>query len=131
MPAALIEVRCDYSVVQEIAIMDAVQTALIRAFRVPETDRNVRLISHLPHRFTYSPELARPELRTIVTIECFAGRSTEAKRHLYREIVEGLEKVGIPADHVSTILHEIELQNWGVGGGLPASDVDLGFSVEI
>jgi len=66
-----------------------------------------------------------------VTIDCFSGRSLDAKRLLYAGIVERLERLGIPGTHVSTIIHEIDRENWGVGGGLVASDVDLGFTVEV
>ncbi|WP_243076713.1 tautomerase family protein [Microbacterium sp. SS28] len=123
--------RRQYTVDEEVAIIDAVHCALIDAFRIPPEDRNVRLIVHEPHRFGYSPELARPEYRTIVTIDCFVGRSLDAKRRLYAAIVEGLRVVGIPGDHVSTILHEIDRDNWGLGGGQAASDVELGFTVEV
>lgn len=131
MPAVIIEVRRQYAADQELAIMNAVHAALVRAFEIPAEDRNVRLVVHEPERFMCAPELAHPEYRTIISIDCFAGRSLTAKRRLYRAIVEGLEPLGIPRDHVSTILHEIALENWGVGGGHAASDVDLGFTVNV
>lgn len=131
MPAALIEVRRQYAVDEEIAIIDAVHRALVDAFRIPVEDRNIRLIVHESHRFACAPDLTHPEFRTIVTIECFAGRSIQAKRRLYAGIVEGLTALGIPGDHVSTIVHEIDRENWGVGGGHAAADVDLGFTVEV
>ncbi|WP_336626886.1 tautomerase family protein [Microbacterium sp. MMO-64] len=64
-------------------------------------------------------------------MDCFAGRSRDAKRKLYAAIVERLSSLGIPGDHVSRIVHDIDLDNWGVGGGLAASDVDLGFHVAV
>ncbi len=45
--------------------------------------------------------------------------------------MERLSSLGIPGDHVSRIVHDIDLDNWGVGGGLAASDVDLGFHVAV
>jgi phenylpyruvate tautomerase PptA (4-oxalocrotonate tautomerase family) len=131
MPAAVIEVRRQYTVDEEIAIIDAVHRARVDAFRIPPEDRNIRLIVHESHRFGCSPELAHPEYRTIVTIDCFVGRSLKAKRRLYADIVERLGVFGIPGDHVSTILHEIDRDNWGLGGGQAASDVELGFTVEV
>lgn len=110
MPAVLIEVRRHYTADEEVSIMRAVHDALVIAFQIPPEDRNVRLLVHEPHRFAVSAELAHPEYRTIITIDCFEGRSLAAKRRLYTEI---------------------DQPNWGVGGGRPASDVDLGFTVEI
>ncbi len=131
MPAALIEVCRQYAVDEEIAVIDAVHSALVEAFRIPPEDRNIRLIVHEPHRFACSADLTYPEYRTIVTIDCFAGRSLDAKRKLYAAIVEQLGTLGIPGDHVSTILHEIDRDNWGLGGGHAASDVDLGFLIDV
>ncbi|ANJ28563.1 tautomerase family protein [Agromyces aureus] len=131
MPAALIEVRRQYTEAEEVAIIDAVHAALVVAFRIPPEDRNVRLIAHAPHRFACSPDVTQPEYRTLVTIDCFSGRSVDAKRALYAAIVERLEPLGIPRDHVSTIVHDIPRESWGLSGGLAASDVDLGFEVNV
>ncbi|WP_011855679.1 tautomerase family protein [Mycolicibacterium monacense] len=38
-----------------------------------------------------------------VAIDCFAGRSVQAKRNLYREIVNALIRLGIPSDHVTIV----------------------------
>lgn len=131
MPSTLIEVRREYTETEEVAIIDAVHDALVAAFQIPRGDKHVRLVSHDPHRFSYSPGLARPELYTLVAIDCFAGRSVEAKRNLYREIVTRLEVLGIPADHVTIVLRESALENWGVRGGQAACDIDLGFDVNV
>lgn len=131
MPSTLIEVRREYTEIEEVAIIDAVHDALVAAFQIPRGDKHVRLVSHEPHRFSYSPGLARPELYTLVAIDCFAGRSIEAKRNLYREIVTRLEVLGIPADHVTIVLRESALENWGVRGGQAACDIDLGFDVNV
>ena len=130
MPKSLVEVRRTYTDAEATAIMDAVHDALVSAFRIPFGDRTVRFVEHRPERFSYPPDLALPERYTMVTIECFAGRSLAAKRQLYREIAERLAALGIPGDHLSVILHEITLENWGMDGAA-AVDVDLGFAVEI
>jgi phenylpyruvate tautomerase PptA (4-oxalocrotonate tautomerase family) len=64
-------------------------------------------------------------------VDCFAGRSVEAKRRLYQEIVDRLEPLGIPRDHVSITLRESPPENWGIQGGQAACDVDLGFNVKV
>lgn len=131
MPHVLIEVRRECPQAEEIALMDAVHEALRRAFRIPEKDRHVRLLVHEPHRFAVPPDKEQPELFTQVSIDAFEGRSIEAKRDLYREIVEGLERLGIPRDHVSVVVRDIPRANWGIRGGQAASDVDLGFDVNV
>jgi len=131
VPHVLIEVRREAGEELEHAMVEAVHGALVEAFRIPEKDRHVRLLVHPAHRFATPPDLEQPELATIVTIDCFAGRTVAAKRRLYAEVVERLESVGVPRSHVSILLRESALENWGIRGGVPASDVDLGFSVEV
>jgi phenylpyruvate tautomerase PptA (4-oxalocrotonate tautomerase family) len=108
-----------------------VHGALLAAFRIPESDRHLRLVVHEPHRFAVPPGLAQPERFTQITIDAFAGRSIEAKRALYRAIVERLEPLGIPPDHVSILVRDAPRENWGIRGGQAASDVELGFDVNV
>ena len=55
MPSVLIEVRRQYTLEQEVALMEAVHRALREAFKIGPGDKNVRLIVHEPHRFGYPP----------------------------------------------------------------------------
>jgi phenylpyruvate tautomerase PptA (4-oxalocrotonate tautomerase family) len=127
----VIEVRREQSQPEEIALIDAVHGALLRAFRIPENDRHVRLLVHEPHRFAVPPDKTEPELFTQISIDAFEGRSIDAKRTLYREIVDSLEPLGVPRDHISIVIREIPRTNWGIRGGQAASDVDLGFDVNV
>lgn len=131
MPTVLIEVRRRYQPAEEVAIIDAVHAALVTAFQIPAKDKNVRLVVHEPHRFAVPEHLAQPEYRTLISIDCFRGRSLDAKRALYAGIVENLAALGIPRDHVMITLHEVDRQNWGIRGGQAASDVELGFNVRV
>lgn len=131
MPTALIEVRRGYTEVEEVALIEAVHAALVTAFLIPVQDKHVRLVVHEPHRCAVPPTLASPEFFTLVTIDCFAGRSVQAKRNLYAAIVEGLSVLGIPRDHVTITVRESATENWGIRGGQAACDVDLGFDVKV
>lgn len=131
MPATLIEVRRPRSPAEEIALIDAVHAALVSSFRIPPADKTVRLVVHEPHRMACSPNLSRPELYTLVSIDAFSGRSVDAKRSLYRDIVTNLEALGIPKNHVKILLRELPKENWGIRGGQAACDIDLGFKVEV
>jgi len=131
VPSTQIEVRRPYGPADEVAIIDAVHESLVAAFAIPPGDRHVRLVVHDPHRFATAPRLTQPDAYTLVTIDCFAGRSTDAKRSLYRSIVGGLARFGIPEDHVTIVLRESATENWGIRGGRAACDVDLGFDVHV
>lgn len=131
MPSVLIEIRRSISVDDESRLMEAVHAALREAFKILPGDRNVRLVAHEPHRFACPPDRAHPELYTHISIDAFAGRSLDAKRALYRGIVENLAGLGIPKDHVKILLREIPRENWGIRGGRAGCDVELGFQVDV
>lgn len=131
MPSVMIEVRKQYSQDEEIALMEAVHKSLRDAFKLRPVDLNVRLIVHEPHRFMCPPDRQRPEFYTHVIIDAFSGRSIDAKRTLYRSIVENLEVCGIPKDHVKIILREIPWENWGIRGGQAGCDLDFEFEVGV
>ena len=129
MPSTLIEVIRTYSPDEERAIIEAVQAALVEGLKIPVEDRGVRLVVHEPHRFAIPPE--RTDRYTLVSIDLFSGRSLDAKRRLYRAIVTNLAPLGIPPDDVKILLREIDAEDWGIRGGQPASEVELGFKIDV
>ena len=131
MPSVLIETRCQRSPLDESAMIDAVHRALVHAFQIPMRDRNIRLVAHDPHRFACPPDKAEPALFTYIAIDAFAGRSMEAKRTLYKTIVQNLSALDIPADHITIVLREIPPMDWGIRGGQAACDIDLGFKIAV
>ena len=131
MPSVLIEVRKAYSKSEEMALIEAVHTGMVEAFKIKPMDRTIRLVVHEPHRFAHPPTLTEPECFTHITIDIFAGRSIEAKRNLYQALVARLGDLGISGDHIVILLRESPLENWGVRGGQAACDIDLGFKVDI
>ena len=131
MPAVMVEVRRQYTREQEATLMEAIHSALVQAFKIPDHDRTARLVVHEPHRLVCAPGLTTPEFFTLVTIDAFAGRSLDAKRALYRAIVTNLESLGIPKDHVTIVLNELPKENWGIRGGQAGSDVAMGFKIEV
>lgn len=131
MPSVTIEVRREYTVEQEIAMINAVQSSLVTHFKIPEKDRYIRFFSHLPHRFACPPDQEQSEFYTQITIDAFTGRSIEAKRALYQGIVDNLKLLGIPPTYITIVIREIPLENWGIRGGQAACDVPLGFKVDV
>ena len=109
--------------------MEAIYQAQREALRVPEGDRQIRYVEHKPEHFAVPPD--KTENYTLVEITLFPGRTLEAKRNLYKSIVRRLGALGIPASDVFIVLNEPPLDNWGLRGGLPASEVDLGFNLNV
>jgi Tautomerase enzyme len=111
MPSTMIEVRREYSEAEEVALIDAVHDAVVAGFQIPPQDKDVRLVVHAPHRFACSPRLTQPEYFTLVTIDCFAGRSLDAKRTLYSQTITNLKPFNIPTDHVTILIRDHPTQN--------------------
>ena len=130
MPSTLIEVRRAYAPDEQVALINAVHAALVAAFKIPEDDRFIRLMTFEPHAMVNGLHDGVADTYTRVTVDCFSGRSIEAKRALYKEIVDRLGAHGIPREHVSILLRESPPENWGAGG-IAASDYDLGFEVNV
>jgi phenylpyruvate tautomerase PptA (4-oxalocrotonate tautomerase family) len=129
MPLVRIEVRRSREPEEKRAICDAVHAAMKAALLIPEHDRHIRYIEHAPEDFQVPP--GKTENYTLVEITLFKGRSIEAKRNLYQAIVRNLGSLGIAPEDVFIVLIESPSENWGVRGGVPASEVDLGFKIDV
>ena len=129
MPLVKIETRKSWNVSQKREIMEAIHSAMREALKIPENDRDIRFYEYHPEDFQISPD--KTEKYILVEISMFTGRTLQAKKELYQNIVANLDKLGIPARDVFIVLHEIPLENWGIRGGIPASEVDLGFKVDV
>jgi phenylpyruvate tautomerase PptA (4-oxalocrotonate tautomerase family) len=131
MPSAIVDVRREYTPEQETYLLESVHQAIVRAFNVASTHRNVTLVVHLPHRFLGRTDCLTPEWLTNVSIFLLPGRSPDAKRKLYRFITEAFAVVGIPPSCVLIRLFELPAENFGVRGGQALCDVELGYPVNV
>jgi phenylpyruvate tautomerase PptA (4-oxalocrotonate tautomerase family) len=113
----------------EMKLIEAVQSALVAAFRIPEGDRDVVLDLYSENRRVVAA--GQSERYTRVEIIGIAARSLEAKRALFRAIADNLEAVGVPRNEMRIFLIEPPAENWGIGGGVLASEADIGFKVNV
>ena len=112
------------------AVMDGVHRALVDAFAIPDGDRLQRLFELDRDAFDLSEN--KSDDFVLVELTVFKGRSAEAKKKLFRAIVDNLNaSPGIRPSDVLIVIHEPPLENWGVAGGKPASEVDLGFNINV
>jgi phenylpyruvate tautomerase PptA (4-oxalocrotonate tautomerase family) len=125
MPAVLIEVQKKYSVEEEKSIISALNEAFQEAFNVGSRCMYVRFLVHELERVFVPSSKINPERYTMINVDCFEGRSLEAKRKLYQCIVQNLEPLGIPKDHVKILLRESAKENWGMRGGQAACDLEF------
>jgi phenylpyruvate tautomerase PptA (4-oxalocrotonate tautomerase family) len=128
MPNTLIVTRAGW-IADPAAGIEAVQSALREALKIPEGDRTLRLIEHPASHFAVPP--GRSEKFTLVEVTIFSGRSMSAKRTLYQAIVRHLAALGVPPLEIKITLIETPPENWGLRGGMPASEIDLGFKIDV
>jgi phenylpyruvate tautomerase PptA (4-oxalocrotonate tautomerase family) len=113
----------------EMKLIEAVQSALVAAFKIPEGDRDVVLDLYGENRRIVSA--GRSERYTRVEIVGIAARSLEAKRALFKAIADNLEAVGVPRNETRIFLIEPPSESWGIKGGVLASEADIGFKINL
>ncbi|HNX44881.1 MAG TPA: tautomerase family protein [Bacteroidales bacterium] len=129
MPLVRVEIYKGKDKAYKQAILDGIHNALVSAFRIPESDRNQRIYELDEDDFERNTD--KTDCFTIIEITAFEGRSTEAKRKLYRVISDNLKRdPGISETDIIVYLNEPHLVNWGIKGH-PASDIDLGFEIQV
>ena len=130
LPIVRIEIYKGFDSGYRKKILDSVHQALIDSFKIPDSDRNQLIYEFDDDNFERSANKSRAF--TIIEITVFKGRSREAKRMLYRKIVENLKTSPViePKDILITI-NEPELVNWGIHGGNCVDETDIGFNVNI
>lgn len=128
MPSTRIDTRAGWLGDRRRDFVEAVQAALVTGILIPEGDRCVRLVE-VDEDCMISSASAGPRY-TVIEISLFSGRSIEAKRRLYAAMVANLAPFGLAPNEIKVILHEVPRENWGLRG-LPGSEIELGFKVEV
>jgi phenylpyruvate tautomerase PptA (4-oxalocrotonate tautomerase family) len=129
MPLVKVSLLKGKSKEEKEALLDAIHAALIEAFKIPENDRNQRIFEFEPENFDI-PE-GKTSNYTLIEIVAFPGRSLDAKRKLYQTIVQNLKELDIQPSDLLIVLKEPPLDNWGVRCGFPASEIDIGFKLDV
>ncbi len=52
----------------------------------------------------------------VVEVKLWAGRSKEQKKRIAKAITDSFVREGVPADAVHVIFHDVEKENWCIGG---------------
>jgi len=127
MPTIKIELASGQPKENLVSIMNSVMDSVVEILQLLQNDRNIRVLEYPPEFF----QLKSP-YTMLIEISMFSGRTIATKKKLFQAIVNNLELSGlIEKEKVLITLNEQPMENWGVRGGIPASETDLGFNVEI
>ncbi len=110
-------------------LTDAIHSALVDTLKIPRDDKNQRIYEYSKSNFQRPP--GKTDKYTLIEIIMFPGRSKETKRKLYQSIVKNVSRLGIDPMDLFIVLQEPPMENWGIRGGIPADEVDLGFKTSI
>ena len=113
---------------REIEVIEAVQSAMLAALKIPDWDRDVMVDTYSETQRIVPTGRSQRFTRVEIT---FAGRSIETKRSLYKTLVQNLAALGVPELEIKIVLNEQPLENWGMRGGLPASEIELSFKLDV
>jgi phenylpyruvate tautomerase PptA (4-oxalocrotonate tautomerase family) len=127
MPIVHVHLQAGRPPAERKAILDGIHAALVEAFRIPEHDRNQLVHEYAPEHF----EARHGPGAVFVELTVFPGRTPEAKRRLYEGIATNLARAGVDPMRTLIVVHEPPLENWGIRGGKAATDVQIGFKIDV
>ena len=55
-------------------------------------------------------------LMPVVTIELWEGRTPDQKEKLIKGVTRVFEEIGVKAEHLHIIIHDVPKINWGLNG---------------
>lgn len=130
MPLVKIEMLKGKPAAYRKTLLNEIHQALVESIKIPDQDRNQKIREYAEENFEIQP--GRTKNAVFIEITLFEGRSLEAKKALYQNIVNRLkEKLKIDPADVLILLREEPMHNWSIRHGLPASEVNPGFRVTL
>jgi phenylpyruvate tautomerase PptA (4-oxalocrotonate tautomerase family) len=127
MPIVHVHLRAGRTDAQKKALLDGLHAAFVEALAIQPDDRNQLVHEYAPGNF----EARYGSDAVFVEANLFQGRSADAKRKLYKLAVDALERAGVRREAVLIVLHDPPLENWGIRGGQAATDVKLGYKIDV
>lgn len=110
-------------------VIETTYRCLKRAFGVSDEELQARYKHYREEDFRAPGD--KPEYLQ-VNITVFKGRTLETKRKFYKELSNTLaELLAIAPSSVLILLDEHDAENWGMRGGIPASEIEFGYSVNV
>ena len=128
MPIVDISLLSGWGVEDRRKISDEVHSALVETFKIPDSDYTHRVRDYKKDEFILPGN--RSGRYALIEITALAGRSRDAKKKLYRTIVDRLSKFGIAPNDTMIVIHEPTKENWGINGQ-PADEIDLGYKLDV
>jgi phenylpyruvate tautomerase PptA (4-oxalocrotonate tautomerase family) len=108
--------------------IDTYHQTMIDVLKIPEHDRQIVLDQKTGGFYQPTNSSGR---YIIIEIKLFSGRTLETKKKLYKKLFALANSVEVSGANLNIIIQDIEKENWGIRGGQPASEIELGFKTNI
>lgn len=128
MPSTRLETRAGWINGRHSQILQGIQRALVEGIRIPEDDRDIRIIEY-PEAAAVVPP-GHSAAYSILEISMFKGRSLEAKARLYAALQREMSAFGLAEGDLKVIIHDVPFENWGLRGA-PADPAGISFKVDV
>ncbi len=129
MPIVKLNIVNVWSKEEKMQISNAIHKALVISLKIPDGDYNHRIIEYNKETWQLPP--GKSDKYILIECALFPGRSKETKKKLFKEIIEKLKAFNISPMDIMIIINEQPMENWGIRGGIPADEVELGYSLEV
>lgn len=129
MPIVNIETLKIFKPEQRKEILQEINKVTAEAFQIPRAYCHVKWQQIQPD--DYFCETNQPEKHIYIELKLFTGRSLDIKRKLYESIFNVFKKYNVEPDDLMIALVEIPMEDWGMRGGVPASELTFTYSVKI
>jgi phenylpyruvate tautomerase PptA (4-oxalocrotonate tautomerase family) len=120
LPLVRIELSDTYSTDSARAVADAIHTAIVSTYGIPQRDR-FQILNRLPQGSIIAEDAGLGFDRSggAIVIQIFTqrGRSTELKQELYAAIADNLAELGVRGEDVFIGYQENGPQDWSFGFG--------------
>ena len=128
MPSTRLETSAGWIAGRHADLVAAIQRALVEGIRIPEQDRDIRILEYPQGSFFAPP--GRGACYSVLEIAMFTGRSREAKGRLYGALQRELGAFGVAEGDLKIVVHDVPFDNWGLRGK-PADPATLTFKVDV
>ncbi len=128
MPSTRLETSAGWINSRHAEVAAAIQRALVEGIRIPEPDRDIRILEYPAGSFFAPP--GRNACYSVIEISMFAGRSGEAKAQLYAALQREFAAFGFVDGDLKIVVYDEPFDNWGLRGK-PADPATLAFKVDV
>lgn len=129
MPIVRIEESAARAPAERQALIECVYAALREVFGVSDEELQARYTRYAPGDLL--PPGGKPSYLH-VEITVFTGRKTDTKKKLFARLASDLSSLlGMAPADIVILLNEQTSDNWGMRGGLCASEIDFGYAIEV